>query len=144
MNYVDFIEEMRVFDADTSAVPQLGIFWFDEDYESLFEVHTKAFDPDRVVNGLLLYTKTHEFWWEKARSASCNRSSSLHSKCFNEVPRGRVTFDDDRFIVNIGSWYEPYKDILRALIVEEFAIPADFEFVVDESLELGHGFEGSF
>lgn len=102
MNYVDFIEEMRVFDADTSAVPQLGIFWFDEDSESLFEVHTKAFDPDRVVNGLLLYTKTHEFWWEKARSASCNRSSSLHSKCFNEVPRGRVTFADGMFI-NSGS-----------------------------------------
>lgn len=98
MKYVDFIEEMRVFDADTSAVPQLGIFWFDEDSESLFEVHTKDFDPDRVVNGLLLYTKTHEFWWVKARSASCNRSSSLHSKCFNEVPRGRVTFADGRFI----------------------------------------------
>lgn len=139
-----YIEDIQVFDADTSVVPKIGIFWFDEDSESLFEVHTRAFDPDRVVNGLLLYTKTHEFWWEKARSASCNRSSSLHSKCFNEVPRGRVTFDDDCFIVNIGSWYEPYKDILRALIVEEFAIPADFEFVVDESLELGHGFEGSF
>lgn len=142
MDYVDFIEEMRVFDADTSAVPQLGIFWFDEDSESLFEVHTKAFDPDRVVNGLLLYTKTHEFWWEKARSASCNRSSSLYSKCFNEVPRGRVTFADGRFIVNVGSWYESYVDILRALVVEEFAIPTDFEFVVDESLELGHGFDG--
>jgi hypothetical protein len=102
MDYVDFMEEMRVFDADTSAVPQLGIFWFDEDSESLFEVHTKAFDPDRVVNGLLLYTKTHEFWWEKARSASCNRSSSLYSKCFNEVPRGRVTFADGMFI-NSGS-----------------------------------------
>lgn len=144
MNYVDFIEEMRVFDADTSAVPQLGIFWFDEDSESLFEVHTKAFDPDRVVNGLLLYTKTHEFWWEKACSASCNRSSSLYFKCFNEVPRGRVTFADGRFIVNVGSWYEPYADILRVLIVEEFGILGDFEFVVDESLELGHGFEGSF
>ena len=62
MDYVDFIEEMRVFDADTSAVPQVG----------------------------------------------------------------------------------PYADILRVLIVEEFAIPTDFEFVVDDSLELGHGFEGSF
>lgn len=40
--------------------------------------------------------------------------------------------------------YEPYADILRVLIVEEFAIPTDFEFVVDDSLELGHGFEGSF
>lgn len=72
------MEDMQVFDADTSVVPKIGIFWFDEDSESLFEVHTKDFDPDRVVNGLLLYIKTHEFWWEKARSASCNRSSSLY------------------------------------------------------------------
>ncbi len=66
------------------------------------------------------------------------------SKCFNDVPRGQVTFADGRFIVSVGSWYEPYRDLLRALVVEEFAIPADFEFVLDESLELGHGFDDSF
>lgn len=138
------MEDMQVFDADISVVPKIGIFWFDVDSESLFEVHTKDFDPDRVVNGLLLYTKTHEFWWEKARYASCNRSCSLYSKCFNDIPRGRVTFANGRFTVNVGSWYESYVDILRALVVEEFAIPTDFEFVVDESLELGHGFDGNF
>lgn len=139
-----YIEDIQVFDADTSVVPKIGIFWFDEDSESLFEVHTKAFDPDRVVNGLLLYTKTHEFWWEKARFSPRNRNNSVYTQDFKDVPRGRVTFADGRFIVNVGSWYEPYADILRVLIVEEFGIPGDFEFVVDESLELGHGFEGSF
>lgn len=144
MDYVDFIEEMRVFDADTSAVPQLGIFWFDEDSESLFEVHTKDFDPRRVVNGHLAYDKTHRFWWDKARFSPRNRNNPVYNQDFKDVPRGRVTFDDDHFIVHIGSWYEPYKDILRALLVEEFDIPSDFEFVVDEHWELGHGFEGSF
>lgn len=46
------------------------------------------------------------------------------------------------YVSRSAGW--PYADILRVLIVEEFAIPTDFEFVVDDSLELGHGFEGSF
>jgi hypothetical protein len=46
--------------------------------------------------------------------------------------------------VNVGSWCASYANILRTLIVEEFAIPADFEFVVDESLELCHGLDGNF
>lgn len=102
MDYVDFIEEMRVFDADTSAVPQLGIFWFDEDSESLFEVHTKDFDPRRVVNGHLAYDKTHRFWWDKARFSPRNRNNPVYNQDFKDVPRGRVTFDDGRFI-NSGS-----------------------------------------
>lgn len=46
--------------------------------------------------------------------------------------------------MNVGSWCASYANILRALLVEEFDIPSDFEFVVDEHWELGHGFEGKF
>ena len=58
-----------------------------------------------------------------------------------QVPRGRVAWNIDKFIVLVGHWAEPILDELTTLIEEEFSLPY-FEFVYDEHWDLGHGWSG--
>jgi len=73
---------------------------------------------------------------------------------YTQVPRGRVAWNIDKFIVLVGHWAEPILDELTTLIEDEFSLPY-FEFVYDEhscvplvaseqssSGDLGHGWSG--
>ena len=60
---------------------------------------------------------------------------------YTQVPRGRVAWNIDKFIVLVGHWAEPILDELTTLIEEEFSLPY-FEFVYDEHWDLGHGWSG--
>ena len=53
---------------------------------------------------------------------------------YTQVPRGRVAWNIDKFIVLVGHWAEPIQDELTELIEKEFALPY-FEFVYDEPME---------
>lgn len=43
-----------------------------------------------------------------------------------------VSADTGKSFVTVGDWYKEYESWLRPLIAEEFYIPEDFEFIVDE------------
>ena len=60
---------------------------------------------------------------------------------YTQVPRGRVAWSIDKFIVLVGHWAEPILDELTTLIEEEFSLPY-FEFVYDDHWDLGHGWSG--
>ena len=60
---------------------------------------------------------------------------------YTQVPRGRVAWTIDKFIVLVGKWAEPIQDKLSELLEQEFSLPY-FEFVYDEHWDLGHGWSG--
>ena len=60
---------------------------------------------------------------------------------YTQVPRGRVTWNINKFIVFVGQWAKPIEVELSQMIEEEFALPY-FEFVYDEHWDLGHGWSG--
>ncbi|MBR2113968.1 MAG: hypothetical protein IJ929_04790 [Prevotella sp.] len=60
---------------------------------------------------------------------------------YTQVPRGRVAWNIDKFIVLVGHWAEPILDELTTLVEEEFSLPY-FEFIYDEHWDLGHGWSG--
>ena len=60
---------------------------------------------------------------------------------YTQVPRGRVAWTIDKFIVLVGKWAEPIQEKLTELLEQEFSLPY-FEFVYDEHWDLGHGWSG--
>ena len=60
---------------------------------------------------------------------------------YTQVPRGRVAWNIDKFIVLVGHWADPIQDELTELLEQEFSLPY-FEFVYDEHWDLGHGWSG--
>ena len=57
---------------------------------------------------------------------------------YTQVPRGRVAWIIDKFIVLVGKWAEPIQEKLTELLEQEFSLPY-FEFVYAECppIELG-------
>lgn len=122
--------DMKSFD---EQMPCIGIFWYDPQEHSLFEVHKKEITPRMV---------------EEARAKGVDdivyplsTLNSQFSTILAQVPRGRVAWNIDKFIVLVGHWAEPILDELSELLEKEFTLPY-FEFVYDEHWDLGHGWSG--
>ena len=73
--------------------------------------------------------------------AQAKHEETIFKGDYTQVPRGRVAWNIDKFIVLVGHWAEPILDELTTLIEEEFSLPY-FEFVYDEHWDLGHGWSG--
>lgn len=121
---------MKVFD---EQMPCIGIFWYDPEEHSFFGVHKKEITPKMVeearANGV--YDIDYPL-------STFNSKLSTNSA---QVPRGRVAWNIDKFIVLVGKWAEPIQDELTELLEKEFSLPY-FEFVYDEHWDLGHGWSG--
>ena len=61
---------------------------------------------------------------------------------YTQIPRGRVAWSIDRFIVLVRKWVEPIQEELAVLLEQEFSLPY-FKFVFDEHWDLGHGWSGA-
>lgn len=131
-----------------SDKPQVGIFWLDVTDSDLFGVHTEDFDkiqPDK--NGRVIYPKLHYQVWNKDKyKAIAKKDIQLANKFkgdYTKVHRGRVNYENGKFLVYVGNWIPKYKDMLSALICAYFNLdPDQFKFVVDEHWNLNHGFSG--
>ena len=139
-NVMDVMREFK------DAAPSVGIFWVDEDTETLAGVQAAQVDFNCPKKGCETYRMTHKIYWQKqhVRNLTLKNKGLWHDEFFlqgdyTKVPRGRVFYDWDieKFVVKVGSWYTNYH-WLSAAIAEEFDIPCDFEFQVDEHWELGH------
>ena len=63
------------------------------------------------------------------------------------IPRGRVFLDEvsERFYVCVGNWlHDVDEEQFRQLLEDEFNLPFDFDLVVDEHWDLGHGWSEEF
>ena len=135
------IREMsKFFESDK---PQLGIFWFHPGNFSLFGV--SKMDADLCLQeGHLTYPKLHKTFWQKQhhRAKVQGNTDSLYYEEHNYtmIPRGRIFFENGKYIVRVGDWINQL-DLERftELIQDEFNLPDDFQFEIDEHWNLGHG-----
>ena len=113
--------DMKSFD---EQMPCIGIFWYAPEEHNFFGVHKKEVTPKMV---------------EEARSKGVDviNYPIKFTGDYTQVPRGRVSWNVNKFIVLVGKWPEPLQDELTELLEQEFSLPY-FEFVYDHHWDLGH------
>lgn len=137
--------------------PQVGIFWYNPSAKSLFGVEKIDADLASFVNGKATIGKLHKTYWQKQHhraQAKGDTSSIFYSEQnYTMIPRGRIFLDEasDRFQVFIGHWLIDGingvaidQDDFRDLIIDEFNLPDNTDFVIDLHWDLGHGWSEEF
>lgn len=148
----DMIDLMRGF-ADTGR-PQVGIFWYDYAHNTLFGVQKN--DADRYVDESIgTIHKLHKDYWMKQHYraiAKGDTGSMFYTETnYTQIPRGHIfVCPDGSLYVTVGHWINGEingkqvvdADALRELLVDEFNLPEDFPFMIDEHWNIGHGWSG--
>jgi len=139
------MNDMRSFD---EPMPQVGIFWYDPQEKSLFGICKQEITPKQVEEAadkglpFINYPRLHRQVWSKEFfNAQAKHEPTKFKGDYTQIPRGRVAWNIDKFIVFVGQWAKPVEDELQTLVEKEFALPY-FEFVYDEHWDLGHGWSG--
>ena len=117
------MEDMKSFD---EQMPCVGIFWYDPEDNTLFGVRKKELTPLMVEESRAQGVDVIDY-----PLSTLNFQLSTISA---QVPRGRVAWTIDKFIVLVGKWAEPIQEQLTELLEQEFSLPY-FEFVYDEPIE---------
>lgn len=139
------MKDMKSFD---EPMPAVGIFWYDPEEHDFFGVYKKELTPkmveDAAEKGLpfINYRTLHRQVWQKQYfRALAKHEPTKFSGDYTQVPRGRVAWNIDKFIVFVGQWAKDKEEELTELIEKYFALPY-FEFRYDEHWDLGHGWSG--
>ncbi len=148
LNDKDHDAQMKDMASFDQQMPSVGIFWYDVDDHTLFGVRKKELTPREVEEAaekgvpFINYPKLHRQVWAKEYfTAQAKHLETKFKGDYTRVPRGRVTWTIDKFIILVGKWAEPIQEELSKLIEEEFSLPY-FEFKYDEHWDLGHGWSG--
>ena len=138
MNREDAINEMLKYFKDN---PEVGIFWYNEEAEDLFEVH--SIPIDELKNGQYTFPKLHKTIWQKQRAKAmiCKQNNKpynpIYLNDYTLIPRGRVFYKDETFYIFVGNWINDY---IKELILAEFNLQnANVVFKTDIHWEIGHG-----
>ena len=100
--------DMKSFD---EQMPCVGIFWYDKMVEEAAEKGIP------FIN----YPHLHrQVWTKEYFRAQARNEESKFTGDYTQVPRGRVAWNVNKFIVLVGRWAEP----------------------IQEELALGHGWSG--
>lgn len=139
--------DMKSLDED---MPSVGIFWYDTEEQDFFGVYKRELTPkmieDAADKGLpfINYPKLHrQVWKEQYFRALSQHKPTRFTGDYTMIPRGRVAWSIDKFVVFVGKWAEGKEEELTTLIEKYFALPF-FEFIYDEHWDLGHGWSGDF
>lgn len=123
--------------------PYVGIFWYDPEADDLFGVYSSLADDmnfyeSTMFNGMARTCRPlHYSIWQK----ECNRGRDkrFQTMDYTKYPRGRVfEIQGKGFVVCVGSWIKDYPSV-KELVLEEFQLPDNTEFLIDSHWELGHG-----
>ena len=122
--------------------PSVGIFWYDTENNELFGiVDTTAselsfYDSEFFDGRVKTTNKLHYAIWQK--EANRGRDDRFKAKYVN-VPRGRIfEVENVGFIVCVGKWINDYPQA-KSVILDEFNLPKDTQFLIDAHWDLGHG-----
>ena len=139
--------DMKSLDED---MPSVGIFWYDTEEHDFFGVYKRELTPkmieDAADKGLpfINYPKLHrQVWKEQYFRALSQHKPTRFTGDYTMIPRGRVAWSIDKFVVFVGKWAGGKEEELTKLIEKYFALPF-FEFIYDEHWDLGHGWSGDF
>ena len=144
MKETDYYNLMKGFESE-EIEPMVGIFWYLPEEHRLFEVYASSLSQSKMVNGHTTYHKLHKTIWQakRCRDKAKGKEKSVYYQDYTRIPRGRVFYDNGKFIVKVGSWYKQYEDELRELVEDAFNLPDDFVFEIGRHWELGHGWDES-
>ena len=127
--------DMKSLDED---MPSVGIFWYDTEEHDFFGVYKRELTPkiieDAADKGLpfINYPKLHrQVWKEQYFRALSQHKPTRFTGDYTMIPRGRVAWSIDKFVVFVGKWAEGKEEELTKLIEKYFALPF-FEFIYDE------------
>lgn len=141
------MEDMQKFD---EQMPSVGIFWYDEENHSFFGVRKAPLTPKQVEDAaekglpFINYPHLHrQIWAKEFFKAQAKKEETKFKGDYTLIPRGRVSWNINKFIVFVGKWAEPIQEELTSLIEQHFFLPY-FEFVYDEHWDIGHGWSGDF
>ena len=127
--------------------PEVGIFWYDPKNNELFGV-TKALVSDvgwyhsnQWNSDVRTDKRLHKNIWQKGYfKGKDKRFFGDHTL----VPRGRVfEFKGEGLKVFVGDWIDEYPQA-KELIIDEFNLPNNVEFVKDIHWCTGHGWSDEF
>lgn len=117
----DFIEIMS--EGLHNKDPKVGIFWYNPQRNELFGVVALSLNDQNVT--------------------SCPNGNFPYIGAYENKPRGRVFYKDNKFLITVGSWInenENYKAI--DLVEKEFDLTnEDTEIVEDSHWDIGSGWE---
>ena len=139
------MNDMRSFD---EQMPCVGIFWYDPADRNFFGVRKKEITPQMVEEAaekgvpFINYPHLHRQVWAKEYfRAQAKHEDTKFKGDYTQIPRGRVSWSVNKFVVFVGQWAKDREDELTMLIDRYFALPF-FEFRYDEHWDLGHGWSG--
>ena len=109
MKEIDYYNLMKGFESE-EIEPMVGIFWYLPEEHRLFEVHASSLSQSKMVNGHTTYSKLHKTIWQakKCRDRAKGKETSVYYQDYTRIPRGRIFYDNGKFIVKVGSWYKQY------------------------------------
>ena len=79
----------------------------------------------------------HYTIWQR----ECNKGKDkrFQTMDYTKYPRGRVfEVKDKGFKVCVGNWIKDYPEV-KQLVIDEFQLPENTEFVIDRHWDLGRG-----
>lgn len=82
----------------------------------------------------------HKDIWEVLKKRFPNEKR--YKGIYMNFPRGRVFWYEDKgMVVHIGSWFNNLqdKDVAKEVIMNEFELPEDTQFIEDEHWDIGRG-----
>jgi len=145
---INALKELMAENIQYQDDSEVGIFWYDPENDELFgvksaDVNDVAFYKSTLFGGKEVKTcrPLHYKVWEKEYYRG--KDQRFHGD-YTLVPRGRVFFvKDEGFIVVVGDWINDYPQA-KLLIISEFNLPANTEFIIDTHWNLGHGWSDKF
>lgn len=142
-NQINAFREVMAHNNQYVDDPYVGIFWYDPEADELFGVYSVLAEDAKFYESTMFGAMTrtcrplHYSIWQK----ECNRGKDkrFQTMDYTKYPRGRVfEVKDQGFVVCIGSWINDYPSV-KNLVLDEFQLPDDTEFLIDSHWELGHG-----
>jgi hypothetical protein len=143
MTSAKMMDYMRAnMDAQNDAY--VGIFWYDKNAGELFGVDKMhSMEKDFNINGLKTSNTLHKDFWRKQyhKDTALGRVTKFRGD-YPIIPRGRVWERKGKgFAVTVGDWIKDKKK-KKKLILIEFDLPENTEFIIDPHWDIGSGWSG--
>ena len=141
MTHNQAIDEMKKY---FNEEPEVGIFWYDESKEELFEVYSLAIN--NLSKNTMTYPKLHKTIWQKLHFKTLtnkekgNDCNEIFLSDYTQIPRGRIFFKENIFYVFTGRWIQKNENFIKDLIINEFNLKnQNVIFKIDSHWDIGHG-----
>lgn len=140
---INVFREVMKYNNQFQDDPNIGIFWYDPNEKELFGVYSVFVDDVDYFFSLIFNAEAktckrmHYALWQK----ECNKGKDkrFQTMDYTKYPRGRVfEVKDEGFKVCVGRWIKDYPEA-KQLILDEFQLPEDTEFIIDGHWDLGRG-----